>query len=232
MKKGIAILSAIMLLCGSAMAQEQPYKETRDVTGFDEVAFCVAGEVYITIGEGYKVTLEGDKDYISEIETKVSDGELVIKTDKWFNTGNKKVIVDITMPSLKGLDVSGSGKVVLNNALKGDKLEVDISGSGKVCLIDVQLANIECDISGSGVLMIEGEGTVGKLEVDISGSGNYKGPTTKLGTLDAAISGSGSCDCFVTDKIEAAISGSGNVYYSGNPKIDASISGSGHVRSK
>jgi len=231
MKKGISILFAVLLFTVSAFGQDA-YKEERSVTGFNKVAFAVAGEVYITIGESFKVTIEGDKDYISEIETKVSGGELVIKTEKWFNTGSKKVIVDITMPSLTGVDVSGSGKVVVNNALKGDDFEVNISGSGKVNLIDVQLKWVECDISGSGSLLIEGEGSVGKLEIAISGSGSYKGSSTKVGTFDAAISGSGSCDCFVTDMLKAAISGSGNIYYSGNPKIDAAISGSGHVRTK
>jgi len=231
MKKSISVIAAILLFVSSAMAQEK-YSETRNVSGFNEVAFAVPGEVYITIGEGFKVVLEGDKDFLSEIETKVVGGELEIKSEKWFHTGNQKVIVDITMPSLEGLSVSGSGKVVLNNALKGENLEVSVSGSGKVCLVDTELEKIECNISGSGSLLIEGEGSVEKLEIAISGSGNYKGATTKVGTLDASISGSGSCDCYVTGVLKAAISGSGSVYYSGNPKIDAAVSGSGKVKMK
>ena len=69
------------------------------------------GRCILSLGQGYKVVLEGDKDYINEIETKVTGGELDIKRDRWFNVNNQKVIVRITMPALNGIAVSGSGKV-------------------------------------------------------------------------------------------------------------------------
>jgi hypothetical protein len=230
--KNLLSLAAAMLLLTSAVTAQESYTETRNVTGFDEVSFAVAGEVYISLGQTYKVVLEGDRDFVNEIETRVSGGELLIRNEKWFNVSNHKVIVHITMPAIKGIAVSGSGKVKVEDPLKGDDLEIDISGSGRVYLGDVTLNNVECDISGSGAFLAEGSGTIGKLEVDISGSGSFKSETVQVGTLETAISGSGSCDCNVTQMIRASISGSGSVYYSGNPKIDASISGSGKVRMK
>jgi hypothetical protein len=231
MKKLLSFATALLLFASAATAQDI-YKETRNVTGFDEVSFCLAGEVYISLGQGYNVVLEGDKDYLKEVETKVSGGELVIKRDSWWNTGNQKVIAHITMPALKGIDVSGSGKVTVNDPLKSDDFEADISGSGKIYLKEVTMGKVECSISGSGSFVAEGTGSMSHLEVDISGSGSYKGESTKIGTFEASISGSGSCDCYVTDMLKADISGSGSVWYSGNPKIDASISGSGKVRTK
>jgi hypothetical protein len=231
MKKLLSSAFALLLLVSAATAQDS-YKETRNVTGFDEVSFCLAGEVYISLGQDFKVVLEGDKDFINDIETKVTGGELVIRLDHWINTSNKKVIVRITMPALNGIDVSGSGKVTVLDPLKSDKFEADISGSGKIYLKEVTMGDVECDISGSGSFVAEGTGSMNSLEVDISGSGSYKGESTKIGTFEASISGSGSCDCYVTEMIRASISGSGSIWYSGNPKIDASISGSGKVRTK
>ncbi len=231
MKKSF-VLTAVLIIALQAIQAQTPYTERRDVTGFSEVAFAVSGEVIISLGNQYSVVLEGDRDYIKEIETKISGRELVIKRDKWFDTGNKKVLVKITMPELKGVSVSGSGKATVNDPLSGGDLDIGISGSGKVMLNEVALANVECDISGSGSLNITGEGTVENLEVNISGSGDYVGETTRVGTLEAAISGSGSCNCYVTGMLKASISGSGNISYSGTPKIDAAISGSGKVRMK
>lgn len=231
MKKTI-FLAALVLLFVSASKAQDTYSETRNLTGFSEVGFGVAGEMYITIGEGYKVILEGDKEYLSEIETRVAGNELEIKRDKWFDSGNTKVIVRITMPSLDGLSVSGSGKVYVNDPLKGDELELAISGSGRISLKDVAVKDVECSISGSGTLIVEGSGNIDKLDISISGSGDYKGEQASIGTLQARISGSGSCDCKVTDMLKASISGSGSIYYSGNPKIDAAISGSGRVKMK
>lgn len=231
MKKSFAFALLLMFALQASQAQS-PYTERRDVSGFSEIGFAVAGEVIISLGSQYSVVLEGDRDYIREIETKVYGKELRIKREKWFDTGNRKVVVRITMPDLKGISVSGSGRVTVNDPLKGGDLDIGISGSGKALLRDVALSNVECSISGSGSLNIAGEGTIGRLEINISGSGGYVGEDTRVETLEAAISGSGSCDCYVTGKLEASISGSGNIRYSGNPKIDAAVSGSGKVRSK
>ena len=231
MKKVLALAVVFLFALQSSKAQD-PYTERRDVSGFSEVGFGVAGEVIISLGSQYSVVLEGDRDYIREIETKVYGDELRIKRDKWFDTGNRKVVVRITMPELRGVGVSGSGKVTVNDPLRGGDLDISISGSGKALLRDVALNEVECSISGSGSLNIAGEGTVENLDINISGSGDYVGEATRVKTLEAQISGSGSCDCFVTGMIKASISGSGNISYSGNPKIDASVSGSGKVRMK
>jgi hypothetical protein len=233
MKKTLLLLSAIIVSAITSISSAQgTYSETRNVTGFDEVAFAVAGEVYISFGQEYKVVLEGDKDYLAKVETEVSGGTLKIKNEKWFNSGNQKVIVHITMPLLKGLAVSGSGKVVIDDPLKTQSLEVEISGSGKIYTKDIEVNSFECSISGSGCLEFSGSGTIGDAELSISGSGNLTAPEIKIARFEVNISGSGKCDCYVTEKLEGSISGSGNIFYSGNPKIDASVSGSGHIRSK
>jgi hypothetical protein len=231
MKKSF-VFAVLLMFAFQASQAQTPYTERRDVSGFSEVGFGVSGEVIISLGTQYSVVLEGDRDYIEEIETKVVGDELRIRRDKWFDTGNRKVIVKITMPNLEGVSVSGSGKVTVTDPLKGGDLDIGISGSGKASLRDVALSNLECSISGSGSLNIAGEGTIDRLEINISGSGGYVGEATRVETLEAAISGSGSCDCHVTGMLKASISGSGNIRYSGNPKIDAAVSGSGKVRSK
>ncbi|MEZ5019659.1 MAG: head GIN domain-containing protein [Bacteroidales bacterium] len=230
--KKITVLAILIIFAAQASQAQTAYTEKRQASGFDEVTFALAGEVLISIGSGYSVELEGDRDYLSEIITEVVGGELRIRTEKWFNTGNKKVIVRITMPALAGLKISGSGKVTVKDPLRGGDLDVAISGSGKIYLHDVALGDVECSISGSGSLNVAGSGTIKSLEMSVSGSGDYLGEATKVGTLEARISGSGNVDCYVTDMLRASISGSGSIFYSGNPKIDASVSGSGKVRMK
>jgi hypothetical protein len=230
--KKITVLAILMIFAAQASQAQTAYTEKRQVSGFHEVSFALSGEVLINIGTGYSVELEGDRDYLKEVITEVTGGELKIKREKWFDAGNKKVIVRITMPALDGLNISGSGKVTVNDPLKGGDLDVAISGSGKVFLRDVTLGDVECSISGSGSLNVAGSGTIKSLEMSVSGSGDYLGEATSVGTLEARISGSGNCDCHVTDMLRASISGSGSILYSGNPKIDASVSGSGKVKMK
>lgn len=207
-------------------------KETRNLSGFTKVSFGVPGNLYIRFGSDYKVVLEGDKDFLAEIETEVSSGKLVIKKDSWNNFNNKKVVINITMPSLEGLGVSGSGQAEVIDALKTGDLDLGVSGSGKLYLNDLTSESIDCGISGSGDVIIKGNGSTGKADISISGSGNYTGESLKIDLADISISGSGSCICHVTGSLEAHVSGSGNVSYLGNPKVDARVSGSGRVKSR
>jgi hypothetical protein len=234
MKKVIFITVAVLLTIQSTsfIYGQSSDKETRNLTGFTKVSFGVPGNLYIRFGTDYKVILEGDKDFLADIETEVSGGKLVIRKDNWIGYNNKKVIVNITMPSIEGLGVSGSGQAEIVDAVKAGDLGLGVSGSGKLFINDVNAENIDCGISGSGDIIIRGSGSIAKADISISGSGNYTGELLKIDMADISISGSGSCQCNVTGTLEASVSGSGNVTYTGNPKIDARVSGSGRVRSK
>ena len=234
MKKLILIAVSLLLtvLFTASVYGQTAEKETRDVAGFTKVSFGVPGNLYISLGPVYKVILEGDKDFLDKIETVVSGGRLVIKQENWNRNFNKKVIVNITMPSVEGLSVSGSGQAEIMDAVKTGDLDLGVSGSGKLIINDLIADNLECGISGSGDVIIKGTGSINEAEINISGSGSYSGEELRLNSAEIRISGSGSCYCNVAETLEAHVSGSGSVTYTGNPKIDARVSGSGRVRSR
>jgi hypothetical protein len=232
----ISFLTAAMILTISVAAglsrDSGVVKETRELTGFDRIGFGVAGDLYINIGSEFKVELEGEKSLLEEIKTVLSGSKLVIKKDTWYSHTNEKVTIYITLPALKELGVSGSGKAEIRDAVKADDLDFSVSGSGRIQAGDLEVGNFDVAISGSGDVIINGGGEVKGADVGISGSGNFTAEDLRIADADMSISGSGSCRCYVTDNLEAHVSGSGNVIYSGNPKIDARVSGSGRVRSK
>lgn len=233
MKRSIifaAFVIALLLGSGSAVGQST-VKEDRNESGFTKVSFGISGNMYISIGNEFKVTLEGDKDDLEDIITEVSGGRLVVKKENWRMNYNEKVNVYITMPELEGLGVSGSGKAEIKDAVKTNNLSLSVSGSGKLYTSEVSVSDLKCSISGSGDI-ITGGGTASRADLSISGSGNYTGETTKLESVEISISGSGNCLVNVTESLRAGVSGSGDVTYIGNPKVDARVSGSGKVRSR
>jgi hypothetical protein len=234
MKSGILISAFIIsfTLVSAVAGGENVEKETRNVTGFTKVSFGVSGDLYINFGSEFKVVLEGEKSLLEEIKTEVSGTKLVIKNENWHSHNNERVTVYITMPSIEGLGVSGSGKAEIKDAVKASGLDLSVSGSGKILTGDIAAGNLNVGISGSGDVIIGGSGEAAKADVSISGSGNYTGEGLKLADAEFSISGSGSCKCFVSDNLKASVSGSGNITYSGSPKIDARVSGSGRVKSK
>jgi hypothetical protein len=206
--------------------------ETRNVSGFNRISFGISGDLLINIGPEFKVVLEGDKSWLEDIETEVSGSKLVIKKDNWHSHGNEKVTVYITLPELRGLGVSGSGKAEIRDVLKAEDLDFSVSGSGKIQTGDMTVDDLDVGISGSGDVIIGGSGEVKNADVSISGSGSYVGESLVIENGDFSISGSGSCRCNVTANLKASVSGSGNIIYSGSPRMDARVSGSGRVRSK
>lgn len=224
------IITALILLCGEISAQST-VKEKRNVSGFDGVGFGVAGNLYIKPGSGFDVVIEGSERYVNDIETVVRDGKLLIRRDGNFRFNNEKVNVYVTMPEIKSLSISGSGKAEVEGNLRTDNLSLSVSGSGKIEIPSVNADELKCSISGSGDISIEG-GRIGKAGLSISGSGSYYGDYAVIEDFDAGISGSGSCSCNVTGNLSARISGSGNIVYSGNPRINVRSSGSGRVRSR
>jgi len=234
MKRGIilsAFVLAITMSSGFTIGQSV-VKETRDVKDFTKVSFGVAGNLYINFGPEFKVVLEGEKRDLEDIITEVSGGRLVIKKENWRFNFNEKITAYITMPELKGLGVSGSGKAEIKDAVKAEDFDLSVSGSGKIYTTDVNVSKLGCSISGSGDIILGGNGKATKADISISGSGNYEGEPLKIGIAEIHISGSGNCICNVTESLKASVSGSGNVTYEGNPKLDAHVSGSGKVRSK
>jgi hypothetical protein len=235
MKRGL-ILSLIVLIVAMTsgiVSGQASNKESRDLKGFTRVNFGVSGDLYISFGKEFKIELEGSKSLLEDIVTEVSSGKLVIKKENWRMNMNEKVTVNITMPELDGIGVSGSGKAEVQDPIKATDLDLSVSGSGKIVAGEITVTNIKSSISGSGNIEIQRNGTAVDSEISISGSGNYSGDGLKMATAEISISGSGNCSCSVTDSIEAHISGSGNVTYSGNPKkVDARVSGSGKVRSR
>jgi len=235
MKRSLLLSTVIILITSltSCSFGQGSYKETRDVKDFDEVSFSVSGEIYITIGNEFKVVLEGDKDYVKEIETEVRGNNLEIKRkDHWVNFDNEKIKAYVTLPAIKALSIAGSAKGFFNDPLKSDKFDLSIAGSGKVYIKDVQIDYFESSVAGSGTVEISGKGNIKDAEISISGSGTYLANDVIIETMEISIAGSGKCECNVTGIIKGSIAGSGRIIYSGNPKIDASVFGSGHLMKK
>lgn len=225
------MLAGLMLTVNSSLGAQ--IKEVRDVKGFSRVSFGVAGKLIIKTGTQFSLTLEGDKKVIDEIETEVTGGKLIIKREHWgMSLNDERVIVNLTMPAIEGVGVSGSGRAEIADPLKADKLDLSVSGSGKILAENLDVDNLHCGISGSGDILLGSGGSIDNGDISISGSGNFSGENTEIDKLEVSVSGSGNCTCKVGDSLVARVSGSGNVAYIGNPKVDARVSGSGHVRSK
>ena len=204
-------------------------KETRNHDNFSEISFGVSGKLYVKQGNTFSVVIEGNKDVLEDIETRVEGGRLIVRHDSWISIRDSRITAWVTLPEIEGLSVSGSGHVYCEGPVKSEDIELKVSGSGNLDMAELKAEAVEVSISGYGNVELAGNGA-SSIEVSISGSGSMDAEEFRTGSAEVSISGSGRCRVWVENSLESRISGSGSVYYRGDPNIDSRSSGSGKLR--
>jgi hypothetical protein len=252
MKKIATSLLFVLIAVAFAGAQN---KEEYKLNSFTRISFRAAGKLYLRQGSPQKVEIEGDRDYIKELDVRVEGDKLVIGKDNnwsfwnWDSHDNDRVNVYITVANINGVSVAGSGDVIGETKITSSDLDLSVSGSGGLQLEADVAGDLDADVSGSGHIdfkgkcrdfdsHVSGSGRV-KMDIDIaeramlgiSGSGKIEA-TGSAKEVKASISGSGEVRGarMVVDNCDVRISGSGGVEINVNKELDANISGSGSVR--
>ena len=206
-------------------------KETREVSNFTGVSLSGNMNVQLAYGASNSITVEGDENLLSYIETKVEDGNLVIKSkDKvGFKTKNK-LIIYVSLTKLTELRVSGSGNISGTGDFSNDgKTNISVSGSGNINIGINSFNETKIAISGSGNVTLKGSST-NNIDATVSGSGNIDCSNFSCNDVFAHVSGSGNIKVFANKSIDARVSGSGNIYYKGSAtNINLKSSGSGKI---
>jgi len=181
--------------------------EERNVREFDEIKSSGSYDIFVTVGEPRSVTITFDDNLLDIIETDVRGGTLKIEAEENYSS-DYVCKVEITIPELKGISLSGSGNIEV---------------------INLQEDFFECSISGSGDVELEGAAT--ETEYKISGSGEINARDLIAEEVYVKISGSGNVRVFAEESFDGYVSGSGNIYYYGQPNsLSTNVSGSGRIK--
>lgn len=210
--------------------QNDPAHEDREVSGFNGISSSGSYHVFITIDNTESLRLEGDSESIAEIETKVENGILKIRTKKqmnyrtWNNRG--RVNIYIHAKELDNIVLSGSGNIKVNGKIKADQLKNMISGSGSI-EVNMDVNEYSAVVSGSGTILARG--VADNAKITIAGSGDFDGIDLNTANTSAKVSGSGNINIHADKTLDALISGSGDIRYSGNATVKSTKSGSGKI---
>jgi Putative auto-transporter adhesin, head GIN domain len=248
--KKIFLLFIALLSFAFGFAQT---KETRSVDTFNKISFRTSGKLYLRQGSPQKIELEGSKELLDEMETKVEGGKLIIgKKEKWnWSWGDDKITAYVTVKDINAISVSGSGDVVGETKIITSDIDLKVSGSGNLQIEVEASGEMEADVSGSG--KIDLKGTCQSFDSDISGSGRVVMNASIKERATFGISGSGKIEAtgvakdvkavitgsgklatadLEVEKCEVRITGSGDVKINVKSELDANITGSGSVMYK
>jgi hypothetical protein len=223
----LLLLSAVICQCCSH-ADLKAQQETREISDFTRIEYSLSYHLEIKQADKAGLVIEGDKDAIDKIITKVENGTLQIY-NKNHISNNDGIKIFVTVVNLEKLSLSGSGDAVFTSDLKSDNLNMEISGSGNIKIPKLTAAGVDLKVIGSGDFKVSGT-VKEKLDIDVTGSGSMKAADLQAADVRVEITGSGSAEVNATVRLRTDITGSGSVLYKGSPLIDARIVGSGSTK--
>ena len=145
----------------------------------------------------------------------------------------KEVKVFVTSPTIKSIEIAGSGVFAASNKINvTDDLRMEIAGSGKMLLADVTCKDSNMEIAGSGNIEV-GNIAARDVHAEIAGSGDINLATMTCNKFHIEIAGSGNVtsDNITADDVHTEIAGSGDVTLKGSVKHHTKdIAGSGKVK--
>lgn len=206
---------------GNVITQE------RQVSGISQVALFGIGNVEVTVGNTETLSIEAESNLMDYLKSDVVNGRLELKTRDFYNLQpTKNIVYHLTVKSVDGLEILGSGKIDLDKA-ETTSMHLTIAGSGDITIGDLSVTNLDVTIPGSGSVVVSGKAT--NQTINVAGSGKYRGDDLSSQTADVNIAGSGDIRVWVTDTLDLRILGSGNINYYGSPTIHQTIVGSGKI---
>jgi hypothetical protein len=223
----LPLLVALTLVTLGAFAQSRSF----DLKNFDRLDLGHAFQIDVRQGSNFKVTAEGEQKDLDDLEANVSSNTLKIrfKESKKWNNRQERVRIAITMPTLRGLDLSGATQTTVEGFNNLNEVDLDISGASRVNLA-LTAKKINLDVSGASNVTMTGKAS--QMEGDISGATSFKASDFEVANVRLEVSGASSARLHVTNGLVADASGASSVRYRGKASVQANTSGASSVRSE
>lgn len=238
--KKVTLIFLSMLCLISVLSFGQTTKKTLELAEFKGIYVNSNYTVYLKQTNKQEVTIETLPEILELTNIKVENGILMINVERKPDNPNKSVWakiddikikptmkVTVSAKNINELQVNGGGKIVTENSLASDYLNLSVAGSGSMEL-DIKGNNVKTEISGSGSVILKGYAT--SNDIFMSGSGNLNAFTCELESAKVKMSGSGICEITASSNIDAIVQGSGSLKHKGNTRnVSKKVYGSGAI---
>jgi hypothetical protein len=145
----------------------------RMVKEFDNILIAGVANVNIHFTENYRVTVTTDSNIQDIVITKIDNKILRIDEKHTGGISPTKLIVDVYMPKIEKINLTGVGNINLDEGTSQD-IEVLNSGIGNIDTQKYQVKNVNVTLTGVGNIKIW---AINTLSGRLTGIGNiyYKG---------------------------------------------------------
>jgi len=182
--------------------------EERQVGAFQSIELRGAAEMSVQVGPSHSLKITASANTRTKFTSEVQGDKLVLEThNRFFEPQLGKVVVQVTLPRLDAMVISGAGDV-------------------KVA--DVASENLTLALNGAA--NVEASGKTANLAASMNGAGNMDLSRLEAGSATVAVNGAGSMDVNATGSLNATVNGVGSINYSGKPaQVTTAINGIGSI---
>ncbi|HEU4471747.1 MAG TPA: head GIN domain-containing protein [Flavisolibacter sp.] len=202
--------------------------QQRKVAAFTDVEIHGGIKVHLRQDTLAPVRLETDANLMEYVEVESEGGTLVIKPKSNYNLDpSREVIVYISAPSYKKIDLSGASGLVSDNTIAGaGELLLECSGASAMRL-EVNMSELNIDLSGSSEIELKGQAR--EVDANLAGASMMRGFDLVAINASIDLSGSSEAEVYANENLDAQASGASELRYKGAAKVESKTSGSSSV---
>jgi len=244
MKKAIvvvlvaALLTAGLLVGCEGVVTGSGNLETKqyNFSDFNRVDIGYAFEVGIDQSSSYSISITADDNLFEYIQVSKEGETLKIGLKRIISLGTVTLKAEVTMPQLRGLELSGATRGTVSGFSSTENLDVEVSGASSLDLVDISAGDVKCEVSGaskvtgditaadadfdvSGASTVQLEGSASDIVVDTSGASRVKLAAFPINNATVALSGASSGTVNLDGRLDADLSGASKLSYIGEPTM-------------
>lgn len=201
--------------------------EQRTPGNFHSLEISNAIHVVLSQEGTTSVKVKADQNLQNLIRTEEQDGVLhIYQEDDTEIRPTEEVIIYVSMPQVRNLDISGASSMEVTGRLTSDnKISIELSGAS-AATVNVRAPEIKANVSGASRLRIAGE--TKNLDLEGEGASEVKGYDLLTENAKVNMSGASSAEVFASVKLDIDASGASGVRYKGNAAtVNRNVSGAG-----
>lgn len=202
---------------------------TRDLnlTNFDQLSMGSAFSIRVRQGANFSLEATGELNDLDDLEASVSrTGVLEIKYRNTWRKNRDRMDIDITMPSLRGVNFSGASVSTIEGFENERTLDYRLSGASKSTFVG-SVERLSINLSGASELTLNGKGNL--VIGELSGSSQLYAFDSPVDEADLNLSGASRARVRVAKFLKVDASGASSVRYKGDPTVEQRLSGSSSV---
>lgn len=231
---GLFSLLAVALIgasCGTSITGSGRIVTRRfSLSPFTRIDAKSAFEVHVRIGEVQSVVVRLDSTLADALDVRVSARELHVGLRHHISIGNAKLRADVVMTKLTAVRAGGASRVLLDQVVECDRVEVNLSGASRF-QGGLQAGEAVFGLSDASEADLHGVGA--RVTVKARGASQLHMRNLHVGTLTINLSGASQAEVSVRDTIAADLSGASHLTYSGHPRFTRqSTSGASIIESE